>query len=463
MLITIGKAPIHRQRFLTEEEQSMIIDDFMSRYNREYDYYQAVARLCHQQCETDLKHEGIRAIVTSRAKSHDSLYKKLEQRHEKQSYQNVKDIYEDIVDLAGVRIALYFPGDGDEVDKLIRAAFEVINDKIFPTDSQESHPQIDYIKRFSGYKARHYRVRLKAKELPDYQKRYLKACIEIQVASVLMHAWAEVEHDLVYKPLNGKLSQEELAILDQINGLVITGEIALEQLQKAEKTRIEKEGHHFSNQYEVAVYLHEHLQTRIKNSRMIMGRLDILFRFLQVIHLDSPGQIQRFVDNLDPSDIQKSIADQLVDLITFSNKEYLDVYTQIKQEAEAHRSPINIGYSLAYFLSQWFKLEMVVKEIANEIEHTQVSALPTTTHLMKLGVFEKNKERYREIEQLRRLRNEVVHGTGKIDSEDVLHEAGQMLGDLLRRIKAESSDKVRQVIDSSEIIQISLAGIDMQS
>ena len=42
-----------------------------------------------------------------------------------------------------------------------------------------------------------------------------------------MHAWSEVEHDLVYKPLQGTLSDEELAILDELNGLVLAGEIAL--------------------------------------------------------------------------------------------------------------------------------------------------------------------------------------------------------------------------------------------
>ena len=58
-----------------------------------------------------------------------------------------------------------------------------------------------------------------------------------------MHAWAEVEHDLVYKPYSGKLQEDELAILDEINGLVIAGEIALERLQKAitERTKRQKE------------------------------------------------------------------------------------------------------------------------------------------------------------------------------------------------------------------------------
>lgn len=52
-----------------------------------------------------------------------------------------------------------------------------------------------------------------------------------------MHAWSEVEHDLIYKPLQGTLSKEELAILDELNGLVLAGEIALERLQAAGNER----------------------------------------------------------------------------------------------------------------------------------------------------------------------------------------------------------------------------------
>jgi ppGpp synthetase/RelA/SpoT-type nucleotidyltranferase len=52
-----------------------------------------------------------------------------------------------------------------------------------------------------------------------------------------MHAWSEVEHDLVYKPLDGDFSPEEYA-LDQLNGLVLAGEMALETLQKAQQARL---------------------------------------------------------------------------------------------------------------------------------------------------------------------------------------------------------------------------------
>ena len=52
-------------------------------------------------------------------------------------------------------------------------------------------------------------MRFRKSALTQANKRYAEAAVEIQVASVLMHAWAEVEHDLVYKRLEGELSDDE--------------------------------------------------------------------------------------------------------------------------------------------------------------------------------------------------------------------------------------------------------------
>ena len=229
-----------------------IIENFLSRYEKEYDYYQQVALLCAQMCEAELEQSGVRAITTSRAKRPDRLRAKVEQRNQTKRYQTVEAIYDDLVDLAGVRIALYFPGDAEEVERLIEAKFSVLNSKEFPKDS--SPPA--YQKRFSGYAARHYRVNIPAKELSETAERYSEAQIEIQVASVLVHAWAEVEHDLVYKPLSGRLSDDEYAILDELNGLVLAGEIALERLQRAAEVRLKGKGERFGNHYELASYIY---------------------------------------------------------------------------------------------------------------------------------------------------------------------------------------------------------------
>lgn len=57
-----------------------LTEDFLTRYAREYDYYEATARLCAGQCDRLLQENGIRAIVTHRAKRDDRLREKIEKR-----------------------------------------------------------------------------------------------------------------------------------------------------------------------------------------------------------------------------------------------------------------------------------------------------------------------------------------------------------------------------------------------
>lgn len=204
-----------------------LLDSFLDRYVKEYDYYEQAARMARQMLESNLQAAGIRAIVTSRPKSVTRLADKCRQRNKSQNYESIDDIYADIADLAGVRVALYFPAERDQVGGLINRLFHVDESRAFPKPSETRTD-----KRFSGYSALHYRVRLQSHALAESDQRYAAAKIEIQVASVLMHAWSEVEHDLVYKPAEGELSLDEYSLLDQLNGLVLAGEIALEQLQR---------------------------------------------------------------------------------------------------------------------------------------------------------------------------------------------------------------------------------------
>jgi len=229
-----------------------LTEEFLSHYKKQRDFYANAAKACAKECEAILIPSGIRAIVSNRAKRPDRLAKKIEERRKRKRYKELQDIFEDIPDLAGVRIALYFPDDRKEVETLINSSFVVEKSKIFPEPRQLKKSGLPYANRFSGYGAQHYHVRLKNVE-------YEEARIEIQVASVLMHAWAEVGHDLLYKQLTGDPSLSERALLDQINGLVLAGEIALEQLQNAIKSRLSLEEHEFNNHFELAAYLYDEL------------------------------------------------------------------------------------------------------------------------------------------------------------------------------------------------------------
>lgn len=275
-----------------------LVEDFIARYRKEYDFYDQAARLLAQILEGRLQGAGIRAMVTSRAKTVGRPEAKVRKRNSDKHHSSIDDIYGDIVDLAGVRVALYFPGERSQVDSIIKSLFFLPEpQKDFPSTRVPTHP-----KRFSGYWATHCRVQLRESSLSDAQKRYKDARIEIQVASVLMHAWAEVEHDLVYKPLQGMLSQDEYAILDELNGLVMAGEIALEHLQRAGEARVAIGGRAFSNHYDLAAHLLNAAAPILKRpvTDTALGRVDLLFDLLNKLGLSKPDLLRPYITTLHP-------------------------------------------------------------------------------------------------------------------------------------------------------------------
>ena len=86
--------------------------------------------------------------------------------------------------------------------------------------------------RYRGFTAK--LDELKSK-YPDIQPENLKGkTAEIQITSVVMHAWSQVEHDVIYKnPLGIPINETITRMLDGINGQSITSEILLEELQRS--------------------------------------------------------------------------------------------------------------------------------------------------------------------------------------------------------------------------------------
>ena len=227
------------------------IDIFVDQYARDREEYVRIAEAVREKIKRILDSNGIMAIVTARAKKPDRLKGKLEriQRDKQQVFSSVEEIQESIHDLVGARIALYFPGDGAKIASLLSLDFQCYKArKTFPLKApgfddlvaegctaykRKIYPGYDS-RRFDGYHATHHYIRF---QTPPSDK-IPNPDIEVQVASVLMHAWSEVEHDLAYKKMTGSVSREEYECLDEINGLVIAGEIALNRLQALSKQRI---------------------------------------------------------------------------------------------------------------------------------------------------------------------------------------------------------------------------------
>ncbi len=314
-----------------------MIEEFLKQYAKKIDFYREAGRICAHLCETNMEQMGIRTIVTSRAKRVDRLRDKLEKRSIAKNYTSFEEIEEDIADLAGVRIALYFPGDLVKVQKFIEANFLVKECRVFPGNGVVGEVEgCPYHKRFSGYWATHCRVHLKEKDLSEDTVKYGGTMIEIQIASALMHAWAEVEHDLIYKPYSGDLSYEEYQILDELNGLVLAGEIALQRLQKAVKNRVSQTTKEFNNHYEVAMFLHTNLGSASEGvpSEIVLGRVDLMFQCIKGTEYQKPEKLKELLGNIDVSDWNRCVVEQLMEQLRIKQPQIYDGYMNVKQSEE---------------------------------------------------------------------------------------------------------------------------------
>ncbi|KAJ9633665.1 hypothetical protein H2199_007143 [Coniosporium tulheliwenetii] len=277
-----------------------MIDTFMKNYRKTKVFYRNLAKLAKNLCEKNLQDPPIQAIFTFRAKSEESLRRKLEQRNEKTPYTSTEDICDDIVDLAGVRIAIYIPSQNVEVDEMIRRTFDVkeVKDGISEDRIDGVEEGKAYQRRFAGYIAKHYRVQLRPGDADDS---FLKTTVEIQVVSVLVHAWAEVGHDIEYKKIFGEASDGEKRILDCLNGLVRTGELLLEQLHDQFKSRIAAADRPFANKYELGTFL----SMRVPQASMPQGNdgakgsVSVLLRFLRALNMHTPRALGPQIEKVD--------------------------------------------------------------------------------------------------------------------------------------------------------------------
>ena len=405
-----------------------LIQQFIDTYKMKWTFYDAAGRLAAEKLQLALQNAGIRAIVTSRAKNPARLRTKVQRRtsRREEPYQTLEEIYDDIADLSGVRVSLYFPGDRGKVDAIISELFNILEFKQFP---EQSKPPT-YHKRFSGYWANHYRARMRDEILNESQKKYGSARIEIQVASLIMHAWSEVEHDLIYKPMQGTLSEEELSILDELNGLVLAGEIALERLQAAGNERLRSRNAAFGSQYELASYLYNFLSSHLKTEdiELRMGNIALLYRLLQRLQLTGLKDITPILRSVKFEKDRRTISQQIIDQIISGNEKRYQCYQELRTEPET-ASPETLQ-AVNQFLEEWVPLERLLNKTARRTSTRSRGAFNINT-LKRMDLFDK--EMINQIVQLRKLRNVLIHDIELPDQTQILRcteEAKALLAQL---------------------------------
>ncbi|MBZ2164495.1 GTP pyrophosphokinase [Methanobacterium spitsbergense] len=165
--------------------KTFIKEEVLAKYEEVRDKYDRLGILLNHELKTLFEDNEIPVMdIYYRTKDFDSFWKKIERKP-------YADPFEDIEDLCGIRIICTHKANLDKISKVIRREFDILKyeNKL---DSLE-HDKFDYL-------SLHFVVSLEDDWLYTPSTRDLRGLkAEIQIRTILMHAWADVSHKISYK------------------------------------------------------------------------------------------------------------------------------------------------------------------------------------------------------------------------------------------------------------------------
>ncbi|EEU38293.1 uncharacterized protein NECHADRAFT_77117 [Fusarium vanettenii 77-13-4] len=220
--------------------KSFIRDEFAG----DQDEWDALRRYAVEVIEDGLRDLGIRARVTSRVKSLQSLEKKLHERNLQKPYSDRDSILADQIDFVGIRIILFYPNQKSEVIQMLGRLFEYRSTRSFRRDWKPKKWQVND-KVHGEYSADHIWLRIQDTEPPTEAPmpgKYINQPFEVQLRSLLMDVWSSMSHDLQYKSYQGTLSATEHSLLDMLKGSTEKGDAEIGLLGQPEKPKLHGAG-----------------------------------------------------------------------------------------------------------------------------------------------------------------------------------------------------------------------------
>ena len=145
-------------------------------------------------------------------------------------FADVESVFRVLKDLAGARVTTYQEADRAKVVSLLQKRFASAKG----TGAVEADVK-DKDGKF--YRATHCFVSLKTEDLIGRYENLKSLGCEVQVCSLLAHVYNEIEHDLRYKPLSGKLSGKEDELLNALGHLMSSGDTIINQTLDAVEVR----------------------------------------------------------------------------------------------------------------------------------------------------------------------------------------------------------------------------------
>ncbi len=209
-------------------------NDALTKYSLVKNRYEKLARKIEAVLREIVQSRGIKILsVTSRAKDEESFYNKAKKPNpDNPAKPYYPEPLTNITDLAGIRLITYFLETLSLLENIIESEFEVI-------EKSDRKKQLIKDDKF-GYQSIHYLVKLSEPRasLPEYLN-FKETIFEIQIRTILQHAWAEIEHDIKYKT-SADIPDEIRRRFLNLAGLIEIGDREFQFLQDEDR-RIKEE------------------------------------------------------------------------------------------------------------------------------------------------------------------------------------------------------------------------------
>ena len=206
---------------MMNDNESLDRSALEERYERLFPAYQSVLSEISIRVLRCLQEAGIHPSLKSRVKSFPSWFRKrillLQQARAADRESSLP-----INDVLAIRVICPFMGDLERVETELRNCFEVV---------EVERKGADRSYREFGYESTHILIELPSDIKKSFRKLDCSVC-EIQVRTILQDAWAEVEHELVYKSEFNPFDEPMKRKLAALNANLSLSDIIFQELRE---------------------------------------------------------------------------------------------------------------------------------------------------------------------------------------------------------------------------------------
>jgi ppGpp synthetase/RelA/SpoT-type nucleotidyltranferase len=186
--------------------------------------YKKLLQLLITAFEEQIRDSEINAIVKGRVKSFDNLYKKLLIK----SFDSaIESPFSLINDLIGLRIVVPFLEDLANIENIVTSSFKV---------TEVDHKSKDLSIKEFGYDSTHLMIDIPSKILTEAGFDDAMTA-EIQIRTILQDAWAEVEHELIYKTSIDKIETSIKRKMTALNATLSLADITFQEIRDYQNKR----------------------------------------------------------------------------------------------------------------------------------------------------------------------------------------------------------------------------------